>query len=107
MTKIKVLLDKEIGNGSINWNKLQNSIHAALPMLEKQYNASTAEGKPIKATIADALTFSVTNPETKEKKCYKLFTPRFINADLYCFGIQIGICDNTGKPIFISPARAV
>jgi len=101
MRKIKEVLDEEIHNGSINWEKLELKIHTALPILEEKYTASTVEGKQVDAKWKDALDFSCTNPKTKVKHCYRLFQPRFLNGYLYCSGIQIGIYDDSGKPILI------
>ena len=103
MKKIKDVFKKEIDNGSINWEKLENKIHTALPLLEGQYSANTVEGKSIKAKLEDALTFPVINPDTQNKRCYKIFKPRFINGSLYCVGLQIGLYSTFPKeqPIFI------
>lgn len=101
MRKIKDVLSQEIFNGIINWEKLENKIHAAIPLLKEKYTANTAEGKPFKATLEDALTFPVIIEG--EKKCYKIFKPRFTNGNLYCAGLQCGVYDMiSGKPIFIA-----
>jgi hypothetical protein len=101
MKRIKELLIVEIMDGAINWNKLAAKIHKALPLLEKKFEATNVEGKKVDAKIADALTFPVVDPKTGEKKCYKIFKPRFVNGRLYCHGFQQGIYDHLGKPLFI------
>lgn len=101
MKKIKDLFEKEIADGSINWNKLSAKIHTALPILEGEYNTSTIDGKKLNAKFRDALDFPCVSPATKIKRCYRIFSPRFINGKLYCSGLQIGVFDKLGKPVLI------
>ena len=101
MKKIKALLSKEIDNTSINWHKLSNKIHMALPMLEQKYTATDPQGKVVDAKLANALTFPVLNPDTNIKRCYKIIQPKFVKGDLYCTALQLGVYNNLGKPVFI------
>jgi hypothetical protein len=102
MRVIKDLLKMEIREGWINWDKLDNKIHAALPLLEGNYKATTADGKPVKASLEDALTFKVVNLNTRITMCYKIFKPRFINGALYCKGFVKGVYTPEGKPAFFT-----
>jgi len=46
--------------------------------------------------FADFLVF-----KTKDCKAIKLISPRFLNGDLYCSGLQYGVYNAESKPIFI------
>jgi hypothetical protein len=98
MKKIKIVLIAEINEGKINWDKLSAKIHVSLGVVGHKFelnNLDDKSKKPMK--FADALTF-----KDSVGRAYKLISPRFMNGDLWCSGINYGFYSNK-QPIFLSP----
>ena len=107
MKLIKDILSKEISNGNINWEKLNEKIHAALCAVDNEFNCLRDNGESQKMKFADQLTFKVKNNKTNEVFCYKIVCPRFVKGNLYAKGLQIGRYDLKGVPYFINSPMLV
>ena len=96
MKKIKYALTKEIEEGNVNWDKLSEKIHAALSSVDNKFTCLRDDQTEQMIKFADFLVF-----KTKDCKAIKLISPRFLNGDLYCSGLQYGVYNAESKPIFI------
>ena len=103
MKPIREAFDMEIKAGYLNWEKLDNMLHAALFTVDNQFKTvrdDTGEVKEMRTT--DTLDF-FGKCITGVKASYRVISPRFANGKLMCAGIQIGIADLEGKPFYSNP----
>jgi hypothetical protein len=99
MKRIKDVLDKEIVDGCVNWEKLEKKIDVALNAVDNNFNVVREDGKSKPLKTEDALTFKVKRKDGEF--CYKVISPRTVSGVLFCSGIQIGVYEAvTGKPVF-------
>ena len=111
MLNVKTVLQQEITDGFVNWEKFQPKLDAALKLAGNNFQSVNHDiAKATNAKFNDELTFKVTKHNTPF--CYKIFKPRFVGAKLgnsgtgyFCAGLQIGTYDKTGRPVFPMPAR--
>lgn len=98
MERIKDILAHPINKGYINWDKLEEKIHAALALVKGDFNSFKPDGTEHPVKLDDAVDFNVKTPQGDF--IYKLIEPRFFNAQLYCSGYQLGFLTSEGKPWF-------
>jgi len=104
--EIKKLLEKEIIDGNINWSKFEKKIHVLLAMVDNKFETIREDtGEKVVMSMADAFTFPICFSDGT-KKCYKIYSPRFREGKLVCYGLQIGFYDLKGQPYFPYPMKA-
>ena len=98
MQEIKLVLNREISEGLINWEKLEQKIHASLNMVDNKFKSMRQDGVESEVKFKDSLMFF-----GKYETPYRLIKPRFLNGKLVCSGKQIGYKDFKGNPFFPNP----
>jgi len=102
MKEIKEVLLTEIKQGYINWEKLQQKLHAVLNLVDNKFDCIRDDNlQKTEIKLENAVTIDV-KELNGNKKIYKIFSPKFLNGKLYCSGLQVGSYDLKNKPFFIN-----
>jgi len=107
MKLIKEALDFELKASNVNWETLEQKIHAALKLVDNNFKrVRVSDNTMSNIKTSDSLVFSYGTVESgklgKRMKCVKIISPRFLNGQLWCKGIQYGFRDLNGRPFFLA-----